>query len=354
MTDPPQAKPPVAALRRKVTLAALAGFLALLTCEILLQLIEQPTASIRFQQDVGVLDQHGMTQLAALVENDTELFWRLSPGTTLPLADSPFYGTIANQQGLREDHEIPAEKPANRLRILFLGDSCTFGFGLKHNEGYVDIAEQRLNQNLAGRSVECINAGVPGYTLFQGWRFWQTAGHLLKPDFVVVCFGANDMDSWDDKTDREHHAHLQQLQPPGLLRNSAISRRLWATYHRFGPEQVIPKPRVTVEDFQYLLGKLHASITAKQAKMVIISWPLLFQVEESREFRTPWQQEMVSFAQQHQVLLLDLVPEFHQLADQHGARALYFDKGHASALGNQEIGKRVADLLEKNIGNPVR
>ena len=63
---------------------------------------------------------------------------------------------------------------------------------------------------------------------------------------------------------------------------------------------------------------------------------------------------MVSFAQQHQVLLLDLVPEFHQLADQHGARALYFDKGHASALGNQEIGKRVADLLEKNIGNPVR
>ncbi|MCP4816437.1 MAG: hypothetical protein GY888_28300 [Planctomycetaceae bacterium] len=88
--------------------------------------------------------------------------------------------------------------------------------------------------------------------------------------------------------------------------------------------------------------------------MVIISWPLLFQVEESREFRTPWQQEMVSFAKQHQVLLLDLVPEFHQLADQHGAQPLYFDKGHASALGNQEIGKLVADLLEKQVRNPAR
>ena len=83
-------------------------------------------------------------------------------------------------------------------------------------------------------------------------------------------------------------------------------------------------------------------------------WPFLFQVADSREIRTPWQQEMTSFAKQQQVLLLDMVLEFHRLADQHGAQALYFDRGHASVLGNQHLGKLVADLLEQQVKNPAR
>ena len=345
---------PVISLRRKVALALFACFLALLACEIILQLTEQPAVSIRFQQDVGELDHLGMKRLAAIVENDPELFWRLSSNTSLPRADGPFFGIIANRQGLREDHEIPLSKPEHSLRILFLGDSCTFGYGLDHTEGFVDISEQLLKKSLPQRSVECINAGVPGYTLFQGWQLWRTLGQQLKPDFVVVCFGGNDMSSWDDKTDLQHYQHLKQLQPPGILRGSSISRRLWGMFHSLEPTPAIAKPRVTPADFQQLLGKLHESITASQTKMVILVWPFLFQVEESRERRTRWQQEMVSFAEQHQVLLLDMVPEFHKLADQHGAQALYLDQGHATALGNQLLGKLVADLLEQQATNPAR
>ena len=355
VVESPQAEQPVTSSRgRKVALALFASLLTLLLCEILLKLTEQPAASIRFQQDVGELDQLGMKRLAAIVENDDELFWRLAPNTSLPRADGPFFGVISNEQGLREDHPIPLQKKSAELRVLFLGDSCTFGYGLEHSEGYVDVAEKLLQQRLAGQPVECINAGVPGYTLFQGWQYWSTDGQQLKPDLVVVCFGGNDMSSWDDKTDLQHHAQFKRQQPPGILKSSSLSRRLWAMFHPVESTSRQPSPRVTPTDFQLLLGKLHDSITAADSKMVIVVWPFLWQVAESRERRTPWQQEMIAFASQHEIELVDLVPEFHKLADQHGSQALYLDQGHATALGNQHIGEVIADMLKNQVTNPAK
>ena len=347
MVDSSQPEQPAVVSRwLKVTVALFAGCLALIVCDVILQLIEQPADTIRFQQDRKELNDLGMKQLADIVENDEELFWRLAPNTSLAKERGPFFGVIANRQGLREDHEIPLEKPKDNLRVLFLGDSCTFGYGLDHTEGYVDVAEQLLKKQLQ-MPVECINAGVPGYTLFQGLQLWKTSGNQLHPDIVVVCFGGNDMSSWDGMTDLQHHDRLKQSQPPGILRASSICRRLWGTLNR--AEQTDQhQRRVTPVDFQLLLGKLHDSLTAADCKMVLLIWPFFPQVAESREFRTDYQQQMVSFAQQRNVLVLDLVPEFHKLADRYSAEALYLDQGHATALGNREIGELVAALLAKH------
>ena len=355
MVESPQTEQPVTSSRgRKVALALFASLLTLLLCEILLKLTEQPAASIRFQQDVGELDQLGMKRLAAIIENDDELFWRLAPNTSLPRARGPFFGVISNEQGLREDHPIPLQKPSQELRVLFLGDSCTFGYGLKPSEGYVDVAEKLLQQRLGERPVECINAGVPGYTLFQGWQYWSANGQHLKPDLVVVCIGGNDMSSWDDKTDLQHHQQFKQRQPPGILRFSSLSRRLWGMFNPTESKSSQSSPRVTPADFQLLLGKLHNSIASTDSKMVIVVWPFFWQVAESRERRTPWQQAMVTFARQHKIELVDLIPEFHQLADQYGSEALYLDQGHATALGNQHIGKVIADMLEHQVTGPAK
>ena len=355
MVESPQTEQPATSSRgRKVALALFASLLALLLCEIILKITERPTASIRFQQDVGELDQLGMKRLAAIVENDDELFWRLAPNTSLPRADGPFFGVISNGQGLREDHPIPLQKPSQEFRVLFLGDSCTFGYGLEPSEGYVDVAEKLLQQRLGERPVECINAGVPGYTLFQGWQYWSTDGQHLKPDLVVVCFGGNDMSSWDDKTDLQHHQQFKRQHPPGIFRFSSLSRRLWGMFNSAESKSSRSSPRVTPADFQLLLGKLHDSIVSTDSKMVIVVWPFFWQVAESRERRTPWQQAMVTFARQHEIELVDLVPEFHQLADQYGSEALYLDQGHATALGNQHIGEVIADMLEHQVTDPAK
>jgi len=358
VVESPQPEQPATTSRwRKVAAALLAACLTLLLCEIVLNLTEQATVSIRFEQNVEDIDDLGMERLANIVEYDDELFWQLVPNTSLPRESStlspqeksPFFGVIANKQGLREDHQIPLQKPPAELRVLFLGDSCTFGFGLEHSEGYVDIAEQLLKQRLGKRPVECINAGVPGYTLFQGWRYWSTDGQHLQPDLVVVCFGGNDMSSWDDKTDLQHYQYFKRRQPPGLLRFSSVARRLWKTFATKESKQNLLAPRVTPADFYLLLGKLHDSIVAADSQMVIVIWPFLRQIEESRDGRNLWQQEMIAFAEQHAVELVDLVPEFHKLVDEHGSDALYLDLGHATALGNQHIGELIAELLQKHV-----
>jgi hypothetical protein len=56
----------------------------------------------------------------------------------------------------------PYAKRADRLRILFLGDSYTEGSGSGPECNYPEVAAQRLSERI-GAPVEAINAGVGGY-----------------------------------------------------------------------------------------------------------------------------------------------------------------------------------------------
>ena len=56
----------------------------------------------------------------------------------------------------------PYAKRAERLRILFLGDSYTEGSGSAPGCNYPEVAAQRLSERI-GAPVEAINAGVGGY-----------------------------------------------------------------------------------------------------------------------------------------------------------------------------------------------
>ena len=56
----------------------------------------------------------------------------------------------------------PYPKRAERLRILFLGDSYTEGSGGAPGCNYPEVAAQRLSERI-GAPVEAVNAGVGGY-----------------------------------------------------------------------------------------------------------------------------------------------------------------------------------------------
>lgn len=72
-----------------------------------------------------------------------------------------------------------------RRRILLIGDSCTYGYGVSTPETYAVVLESLLD------SVDVVNLGVPGYTSYQGARLLEGAFDL-QPDLVVAAFGFND------------------------------------------------------------------------------------------------------------------------------------------------------------------
>jgi len=98
-----------------------------------------------------------------------------------------------NRDGFRGP-EIDETKPAGTYRIVAMGDSATFGYGVGDDETFCARLQLRLNgdSGLARLRYEVINAGVIGYTTVQGLRVLKRTILRLKPDCLVVSYAIND------------------------------------------------------------------------------------------------------------------------------------------------------------------
>ncbi len=76
-----------------------------------------------------------------------------------------------------------------QIRVLFLGNSLTAGYGLPANEAYPALLQARADS--LQWSVTVINAGVSGDTSAGGLRrlVWQLES---PPDILIIALGAND------------------------------------------------------------------------------------------------------------------------------------------------------------------
>ncbi len=85
---------------------------------------------------------------------------------------------------------VVAQNPESpSIRVLFLGNSLTAGYGLPAEEAYPALLQARIDS--LQWSVTIINAGVSGDTSAGGLRrlAWQLKN---PPDILVVALGAND------------------------------------------------------------------------------------------------------------------------------------------------------------------
>lgn len=104
----------------------------------------------------------------------------------------PFVGTDftmeveTNSLGLR-DEEIELDPADKRPRILLLGDSFVFGFGVNVD----DRLDSRL-QHYLGEEAIVINAGVPAWGTIQETNFGRDLFDQVHPDVIVLTFCGND------------------------------------------------------------------------------------------------------------------------------------------------------------------
>jgi len=102
------------------------------------------------------------------------------------------YKAQTNSMGLRE-RELPFKKKDGVFRLLFLGDSITYGPGVETDKTFVRIIENLLNTNSGGRKFETINAGVGGASTIQEITLLKKIGFKYQPDIVILNFYLNDI-----------------------------------------------------------------------------------------------------------------------------------------------------------------
>lgn len=141
-----------------------------------------------------------------VLKPDAALFWRLKPNL-----NTMFQGVNLKTDawGFRvKDKGVKLKKDKDVVRIMCLGASPTFGWGIDVKEAYPAQLEKMLITRTGRKNIEVVNCGMIGYTSYQGVNFLKNEIIKFSPDVVTVSYGVNDLDKYrfyrnSRKSDRE-------------------------------------------------------------------------------------------------------------------------------------------------------
>jgi len=117
---------------------------------------------------------------------DSLLGWAHQPGQE-GIFKTPQFSTVVriNENGLR-DREHSYKRQNDIKRILVLGDSFAWGYGVEEPERFSQLLEASLG-------VEVINAGVSGYSTDQELLWYRNEGVKYETDLVILEIAGNDV-----------------------------------------------------------------------------------------------------------------------------------------------------------------
>ncbi len=122
--------------------------------------------------------------------SDPDIFFELKPDRLIHFRGAWVrihrrgYRTAAGADG----REKP---PAGAVRILALGDSTSFGWGVAYEESYPELYRREM-ERLAGRAVVLENHSVPGYNTRQELGALRRVLRRAAPHLILLHYDHND------------------------------------------------------------------------------------------------------------------------------------------------------------------
>jgi hypothetical protein len=194
-----------------------------------------------------------------------------------------------NQYGMRGP-AVPTAEAGGAYRVICLGDSITFGEGVRYPDTYPAQLQKLLTQTMPDRRVEVINAGVQAYGTKEEAAFYLLQCAPFRPDAVVLGFFLNDAIDFSE-TIRQNEAMTKNLQISIFARVSRICEiieRRWQTariQHDYfdSIRRSFSSPAWT-ECKQVLAGMVRVS-REDRFRFVVVVFPVLWQLDEGYPFR---------------------------------------------------------------------
>lgn len=271
-----------------------------------------------------------------------------------------------NSHGLR-DRERTWKKPDGVKRLLGIGDSFTFGYGVRLEDSYLKQIEKRLNRD--GGTWDVINAGVSGYNMWQYLAYFKHVGFRYQPDLVTVglyfddFYGDPSSGPRSPETQRHHSLSFlrlvnfgrnslellkfryRYLLDAGWLKSVEDRRRYILNSH----ESLLLSGRVAPEvykKFESRLGRLAELVKDHHSKLI------LFFIPDVSQLHYPGLQALngilAEMCSRLNVNFLDMTPFFEQSQDIRSLYLLPWD-AHTSPAGHRlmalELEKQVRAVM---------
>jgi hypothetical protein len=120
--------------------------------------------------------------------SNPSVVYELKPGL-----DGSFLGcpVRTNRFGMRGP-EIEREKPPGTRRVMGLGDSVMFGWGVAEEESYLGILDAELRRRR--EPIEVLNLAAPGTNTAMQIADFVDRGVAFEPDLVILHVVNNDLD----------------------------------------------------------------------------------------------------------------------------------------------------------------
>lgn len=248
--------------------------------------------------------------------------------------------TMTDNLGMRSPG-FSAAKPAGTLRLLFLGDSITFGTILiDQDQIFVERVRRELTAKL-GRPVEELNASANSWAIGNELGFLQSRG-TFQSDYVILVLNTGDLN--------QPFATILQVQgEPTMLERTAVGEVLakrWPFQRGMPPAgagtSVGDNPAAREENLRDLSTIADLS-RAQGAKFLVVFVPFRRTVGGGVD-STPT--ALLQWAAGEGVEFLDLTPA---LAAHEAKLVTQQDGVHLNAFGNGVVADALEPYLEKKI-----
>jgi len=248
-----------------------------------------------------------------------------------------------NSVGWR-DKEYELEKAKNRVRIMMLGDSVTFGWGAPPEGVTSNILESMLNQEGAPSRVEVLNTGIGNTNTAMQTAYFLHEGFRYRPDIVVLNYFINDAEPTPSRSQNvivEHsYAAVFLAGRLDVFMRSYFDRGDWLSYYRnlYGEHQ--PGWVAT----QQAVQRLVQFCREQDMHVMVVNYPELHQV--SPYPFTQVTERISTLAARLDVPFLDLLPAVEH-EDPHSLWVTPTD-AHPNGKAGNLFARRLQQALVKN------
>ncbi len=276
--------------------------------------------------------------------------WELPAGTGLQ-GQVPFR---VNAVGLRGGEIVPAV--AGETRILTVGDSSIFGYGVPERGVFSSVLAESLSDQWQ-RPVTAFNGGVPGLTAPAALHSLGERVRVVGPDYLVVGL------LWSDVYGADADATTQQVRGVGRrFATYRMMRRAMAAW--LGSQQVgfinsrddvgtlvngVPT-RTALEDYRQSLHRIVdiAAAAEVQPVFLVLPAPMDFDDYPVPVTVSAFREAMCSVASAADAPCVDAVACFRDA----GAGAAWFlDQVHPAIVGHALLAECLVPAFSKTIGD---